>query len=189
MERSIQELNNRVTHLVKTGTISNKIVTNGTIHTVQVSQFNGYEVHNNVPMYGTWGVTSTPPVGSQIITLSGYGAGNNKFVIATHDVNTHPQKMSQGETQIYDANKQSLYLSVNGIIITAQNEYEIKLGDNTIFTINKDGISIDANVSITGALKVSDSITATGDVTGNNISLSSHIHSVTAAPGETGAPQ
>jgi len=37
-------------------------------------------------------------------------------------------------------------------------------------------------------LNVTGAITATGEVTGNGITLSTHTHPVTTAPGETGAP-
>ncbi|KAB8122203.1 hypothetical protein D3W54_15960 (plasmid) [Komagataeibacter medellinensis] len=184
MERRIKECENRIIHLVKSGTVSNNINTKDTIHTCQVTQMAGYEVHNNVPVYGTWGIASTAPVGSQAITLSGYGAANNKIVIATHDVKTHPKNMGEGETQLYDANGQSLYLSIDGVVVSSKDVFEIKQGNNTIFTIDKNGVSINANVKVTGA------ITATGDIKAGNISLDSHTHSgVEAGSANTGAPQ
>lgn len=179
----MNNLNQRVLHLVKSGTITNKINTQGQIHTCQVSSFQNQEVHNNRPIYGHWGFTSVPSTGSQCMTLSGYGLNNNKFIFSTHDINTHPTNLQEGEVQIYDKNKQSLYLSVNVVEVTANDLFEVKLGDNVLFSISKDKITINIDIEVNGEVK------ATGEITSGSIALTQHKHSgVQAGSSETSGP-
>lgn len=179
----IRHIEQRIQHMVKSGTITNNVNTQGTIPTCQVSSFQNQEVHNDRPMYGQWGITSVPPTGSQCMTLSGYGLNNNKFIFSTHDINTHPQNLKEGEVQVYDKNKQSLYLSVNGVHITANDLFEVKIGEQVLFSIQKDKITFNADIEVNGEVK------ASGEITSGNIALTQHKHSgVQPGSGETSTP-
>lgn len=179
----LKELAQRIQHMVKTGTITNAVNTSGDVHTCQVSTFQGQEVHNDRPMYGTWGMASVPPTNSQAITLSGYGLNNNRIVVGTHDVNTHPKNLKQGEVQLYDTSNQSLYLSVNGVVVTAKDLFEVKLGQDVLFSISKDKVIFNANIEVNG------SITSTDEITSGGIKLTQHKHTgVQSGSSETGTP-
>lgn len=123
-------------HLISTGTISNTINTEDTIHKCQVTSYSGQVVHDQRPMYGTWGYASVPPLNSQAITLSAYGHTNNKLVIGTHDVNTHPKNLKEGEVQLYDTKGQVIYFQdQTAISVSANNEVTITIGGVEMATI------------------------------------------------------
>ena len=141
------ELMQRIMHMVKTGTITNKINTDNTIQACQVTSVQGQEVHNDRPMYGNWGMTSVPPTGSQAITLAGYGLNNNKIVVATHDVNTHPQNLKEGEVQMYDTKGQCIYLQdQTAITVKANNEVTITIGDTEMVTIRSGSLTVNKSL-------------------------------------------
>lgn len=149
----LKDLQQRILHMVKTGTITNTVDTSGSVQTCQISTFQGQEVHNDRPMYGTWGLTSVPPVNSQAITLSGYGLNNNRFVVGTHDVNTHPKNLKQGEVQLYDTQAQCVYLQdQTAINITANNIVRITVNGTEVCSIKDGSVYVQGNLLVsTGA--------------------------------------
>ncbi|GAA09867.1 hypothetical protein ATPR_2871 [Acetobacter tropicalis NBRC 101654] len=145
----IRHLEQRVQHLVKSGTISNTIKTQGTIPTCQVSTFQNQEVHNDRPMYGHWGFTSVPPTGSQCMTLSGYGLNNNKFIFSTHDINTHPQNLKEGEVKVYDSKKQGIYLQEGtSINIDANNIIRITVNGKEVVSVKEGSVYVQGNLLV-----------------------------------------
>lgn len=62
-------------------------------------------------------------------------------------------------------------------------------GSSYISITSEGNVKITApTITFTGNLNVTGAIVATGEVTGNSIPLSTHVHPVTTAPGTTGAP-
>lgn len=178
----IQIVENRISHLVKSEKISLDTNTQSNINKTQLTGFNGLTVHDDRPIFQHYGFTSAPLAGAHAISLSGYGVCDNKLVIGTHDTRHHPTGLTAGECQIYDNNAQKVYLSVNGVVISAKDKFDIQVNGKSIITGDANGINI------TGDLTVSGKITASGDVVGSNISLSEHTHSVPKAPGTSGPP-
>lgn len=86
------------------------------------------------------------------------------------------------------------------IIETAQAGITITDANGNVLQMQSGLNTLTGNLKVTGTLEVdkletgenglnvTGAITATGEVTGNGITLSTHTHPVTTAPGETGAP-
>jgi len=79
---------------------------------------------------------------------------------------------------------------VGGFLNAAPQQY-VQFTDQGISIVTPNKLTIQASeVDITGPVKVSGAITATGDVQGNGISLDQHIHGgVQSGSGTTGKPE
>lgn len=77
--------------------------------------------------------------------------------------------------------------SENGTKITLKNDLITLNSENVVINGNT---SINGNTVINGSLNVSETITSSGEITGNSIPLSTHIHgNVQSGQNKTGAPE
>lgn len=114
----------------------------------------GPEIRDNVPDMQLYGFASAPLAGCDYVVGFLSGDKTKGVAFASNDRRYRPQALSAGESIIYDNLGRSVYLSQSGIIV------------------NGNG----GPVKILGDLEVTGKISAGGDVSGNGISLDSHIH-------------
>lgn len=151
------------------------------VQKLQLTGLQGLETHDNITSIQQFGFVSSPPEGSKALAICLGGKNSNKIVFATHNPKLRPLNLKQGEVIVHDASDQSLYISVNGILVAANDKVDIKIGNKTILEVTSSG------VAVTGDLTVSGNITAQGDVKGGGISLDSHTH-IDSKGGITSAP-
>lgn len=145
------------------------------------------QVRGKVPVWQPFGFSSSVPLDGAITHMIQVGSDPSD-VIALPPANPAAARMgglNTGETLLYDASGQKVYLQDGKIIrVDAHQELLVSIGGQTVLDVTEDG------VAITGKLTVTKTIEAEGDVTGAGISLSKHKHGgVKAGSDETGAPE
>lgn len=192
----IRHLENRNLQLIKPGTLTKNVSynTKQKAYSSQNSMFSNCALMDTT-IYQHYGFTSVPLTGSKNITLGVAGSNTNNVIIATHDTRYQPNDLIAGEVSIHDYQGQCLELRQNQQInMIGQKQINIQIGENQQITITDGNIeitgdvTIDKDVTINGSLHVKGKITSDDDVVAGSISLKSHIHSVTSAPGNTSAP-
>lgn len=136
----------------------------GNVQLAQV-QSNDLETIDNMPRLAEFGLTSNPPVGTDVTVVFIGGDRGNGVIVATGHQASRPKGLKPGETMIYSQDGKSVYLTAaGGIVVDAK-------GQNV--TVNNAGTAtINASMSVTlntPVLKVS------GDIIDN---YSSNLHSM-----------
>ncbi|OUI81673.1 hypothetical protein HK22_02110 [Gluconobacter sp. DsW_056] len=184
LEDQLNQLSSRFLNASKGAVLTTDAKTAGNQHTTQVNSYGTVgEVHNDITVAGMYGFSSAHLAGATAMTNSPYGNNQNKFISHIFDVRFHPKNMKPGETQIYDNIGQKVYLSNGAVIVDCKEKILLQVGDKTIMTITGNEIDISADV------KVSGTITATGDVKAGSISLESHEHLENGKGSMTAGPQ
>ena len=185
--------------------IQTEVTTEDPTATVQFRHAGG-GVSSDVPIHQSYGYWSRPLAGS-IHTLANVGGHAGRGIsIASNDDRYRPSDMAQGDVKTQDNTSQSIHLSGGTTIkITANNTVTINAPSGV--TVTTPTATFSNNVHITGSLQVdgtmhvtgtggggstatiNGSLTTTGDVTANGISLDGHHHTgVTTGGGNTGGP-
>lgn len=183
LQERIATLESRVLHVTKPSQFTTDANTKGAVHTIQAQTYGNTGELHEVNVIGQYGFASVPLSGALGHTLSSTGRNDNKIVIATHDPRYHPQGMKAGETQIYDNQGQSIYLSQDAIQITGKQKVTITIGSDLVFEVD------DKTIKITGDVQVSGTLTAQTDVVAAGKSLKSHEHLENGKGSLTSAPQ
>ena len=140
--------------------------TDGPIGSTQV-KLSSVEVKDAIPHGQLFGFASATPVGTDVVLLFLGGDRANGVAVASNHQAYRPRGMVSGEAQIHDASGQSVYLK----------------GGNTILITGKGMVEI---VAPNGVM-INGTVTVTGDVVANGISLTQHDHLVGGSP--SGPPQ
>jgi phage gp45-like len=169
----VERLWARLTHTVGRAVV-NLVDDSGPIQTAQL-QFHGVPgqpgpsmIRDKVSVLHTFGISTVPPVGSEVTTLSMRGDPSNSVVVATGHRESRPRNLKPGQAVLYDEAGTTVKLTNDG----------------------KLAITCTGTLTITAVeVHVVGKITATGDITANTISLEHHIHSgVAPGAGNTGQP-
>lgn len=123
-------------------------------------------VLDKVPYPQPYGLAVFPHDGAEGVCVSLAGRRSQTVSVMVADRRYRLTTLAQGEVALHDDQGQKVHITRNGIVVASAQ-----------------GITLDGNVTVNGSL------TASGEVEGNGISLSTHTHSVTSAPGTTGVPQ
>lgn len=166
-----------VTHVMRVGKILAPVDETGVIQKMQI-QPSPFEILDSVNSIQLFGFASSPLPGADVVIVNVGGDNSNGNVIASNDLRHRPRNMLGGETQVYDCNGQSVYLTSAGgtlsIVISAGNAVNITAAT---------GVTITAPlVTINGDLHV------TGDVVAGTVSLKTHRHSGSGGSGTGGPP-
>ena len=176
------------------------------IQKVQVSGL-ANETLQDVELMQQFGLTSVPPVGTQVVVLPMGGETTHSIVIATENGSFRVKNLKSGETAVYDESGSTIILKQGRLIeidcdilkITATKKVDISspvVETDRVFTaqgqINGNGgmaIQGGSGASFTGNVnQTGGSITTDGDVIASNKSLVSHTHRGDSG-GTTGQPQ
>ncbi len=153
--------------------------------TVQLSHQVTGEIQDGLPRVQHYGFASATLVGCDHVTVYPEGDRAKGASIASNDQRFRPKGMAAGEVKIYDNANQSIYLQTGSkIVVTGVSEIDFWISGTLI-----------AKITATG-LAVNGTITATGDITGDEGSASlvdmiNHKHTYTpgtGTPTETSAP-
>ena len=194
----------------------------GPIQIIQVQT--GPDEVMDVPRLAEFGFTSMPPNGASIALIFLSGDRSNGVAIASGDISSRPKGLAPGESMLYSQDGKYIYLTASsGIIIeakdqdiTVNNAKKVTVNSSSDVTVNCGGnlvaevtgnaeitapniilngtVQINGDAIIDGAVTVTEDIVATGDVSGNGISLDAHIHPVAGVQGgdstiATGVPE
>lgn len=193
----LRHLQNKTLQFVKPGVLLTHTTVDSTAgnYKSQLSTFQNNCAADTM-ILNQYGFSSCPLAGSHAISLAVQGDNTQNVIIGTHDNRWLPRTLQAGEVSLYDYQGQSINLQQNQVInVTSQKTVTFNIGSDTQVTITDGSILITGDVEIQKDLKVdgnitcSGSITADGDIKAGGISLKEHTHTVTAAPGTTGAPQ
>lgn len=172
-----------------------------------------YMGHENFPvmLLSPYGLAHNPPASSFVLLLSQNGQESNAIGIA-EDPNGRPRDLQPGEAMLYNqVTGDFIHLKTDGTISVKSGskididapEVEI-VGNVTVdgdLTVNGDIEAVNGTFSAAvtaqtvtfsggGGLNVIGDITVTsGDVSADGITLKTHVHPVTTAPGTTGVAQ
>lgn len=117
-----------------------------------------------------YGLTSVPPVGSQVIVLPLGGRSAHGVIIATEHSSYRVKSLASGEVAIYTAEGDSIVLK-NGHLIEVTTQ-TLKINASAQVQINSPLLQVNG-----------------GDVKADTISLKTHLHGgVTAGSSSTGLP-
>ena len=176
---------------------------------IQKAQVSGLadETLQDVELMQQFGLTSVPPVGSQVVVLPIGGETTHSIVIATENGSFRVKNLKSGETAVYDESGSTIILKQGRLIeidcdilkITATKKVEISspvVETDRVFTaqgqINGNGgMAIQGGSGATFSCDVKQtggSFETTGDVTASGKSLVSHTHQGDSG-GITGQPQ
>lgn len=102
---------------------------------VQVS-LNDEETRDGTPRIAEFGLTSVPPVGSDVLVVFLGGDRTKGVVVATGHQASRPLSLKPGETMLYDLWAKSIYLTATeGIVVEAQ-ETPVTVNNATTVTVN-----------------------------------------------------
>nr|WP_298797415.1 phage baseplate assembly protein V [uncultured Acetobacter sp.] len=195
MSRSVRDL-----YMSLRGLISRAVVRDlddtGSNQTVTLDTHYG-RTRGKVPVHFPFGFSSHVPHDGAVTAVVAAG-GDHADPIALPPSNPSASRMgnlAEGETVLYDAVGQKIYLTEGKIIrVDAAEQLEVRVAGQSIMTVDKDG------VAVTGSLKVSKDIIAQGDMTatgtvtgqkdvvGAGKSLKDHTHTSESPGNPTSAP-
>jgi phage gp45-like len=144
---------------------------------------------------GHFGLQAGCPENSHAFIIQTSGNANGVKFHGSHHPGYILKTQVGGETRLYDAYNQSIYMTQGGSITTsAVNTYSVVIGDGCSFTMDKDG---NGTLHGTGtltldfpAVKINGQLDVHGDITWNNgaVDGNTHIHTGGTNDGLTGGP-
>ena len=135
----MDKIEHRINHHTSLGTLVAAPNENGPIRLLQLSTHNGGLTQDGVPDMQHFGFQSSPPPGTQFGVLALRGDRSNAFVVASNHQATRPVFLKQGETILYDNQKQQIYLSGgNKIVASANQELDVIIGGKLVLSLTKD---------------------------------------------------
>lgn len=141
--------------------VVNDLDDTGSNQTVTLTSHFG-RTRSKVPVHYPFGFSSHVPHDGAVTAVVAAG-GDHADPIALPPSNPSAARMgnlAEGETVLYDAVGQKLYLKDGKIVqIDAAEQLDVRIAGTSILTVDKDG------ASLTGTLKVSKDIITQGDVT------------------------
>ena len=108
-----ERLFRRVQNMVQVGTSTTAAIDSGNAQTVQVKTHRAM-TRDGVPVLYVFGVSSSPPVGSDLVVLNVAGDSSNGFVISTAHKASRPRDLLPGQTALYDQAGSQLHLDNAG---------------------------------------------------------------------------
>lgn len=110
--------------------------------TLQVEGLAG-EVIDACEHWQPYGLTAHPPAGAEAVMLSLGGNRSHAVAVVAEHRDHRPRGLDEGESCVYDAAGQQVYLSWDGVRITSPEAVTITVGTQQI-EITSDGITIRA---------------------------------------------
>lgn len=145
-----------------------------TLQEVQVDLLDD-ESQDAVEHFQPYGLAVHPHLEAEALVVCAGGLRSHAIAIAVSDRRFRLRNLQQGEVALYDDLGNVVKLGRDAITIVAA---------SAINMTAPDGLTINADVTVNGAIE------ATGDVTAAGISLQHHTHSgVDPGAGNTGEPQ
>lgn len=142
------------------------------VQTMQVDAL-ADETHEDLEVFGLYGVGSNPPPGSEAIMAAVGGVRSNSVIIGVNNRTFRLVGLESGEVALFDDVDQVVHLKRDGIYLSSPFKVEITA----------------PNTQINGDLNCTGTITATTNVIGGGKSLKTHKHTgVTAGGSQTGEP-
>lgn len=134
MIESMQRLYQRVLHVIARG----RITTGDDSGSVQVQQvqLGQKEVKDAIPRLAEFGLTSMPPVGSDVVVLFIGGDRSNGAIVATGHQASRPTGLKPGETMLYSQDGKYVYMTADGGIVVEAKGQDVSIIDAGTVTIN-----------------------------------------------------
>lgn len=141
------------------------------------------ESQDAVEHFQPYGFAAHPHAGAEALVGCVGGLRSHAVVIAVADRRYRLLNLQQGEVALFDDLGNVVKLGRDKLSLVAVNDLELTAGGAITMTA-PGGLQVAANVTVDGT------IDATGEVTGNGIALSTHMHSgVTAGGDVSGGPE
>lgn len=107
----------------------------GTVQTMQV-RMNDLSIFDNRVRLAEFGLSSNPPVGSDVLVLHVAGDVASGAVFATNHQASRPTGLQSGETMLYCLDGKQIYLTAGGGIVVEAKGQAVTVNDATTVTIN-----------------------------------------------------
>jgi phage baseplate assembly protein V len=131
---AIQRLHQRVLHVIGRG----RITTGNDAASVQMHQvkLGPDEIKDDIPRLAEFGLTSMPPVGSDVVVLFLGGDRSNGAIVATGHQASRPKGLQVGETMLYCQDGKSIYLTASGGVVVEAKGQDVTVNNATTVIIN-----------------------------------------------------
>lgn len=156
----------------------------------------------NAEIITPYGFDHNPPLNALGVMLDVNGQAENRAAMIT-DPLRRKKNLKTGEVSVgnriagsevyFEEDGNVRIVTPKNLVITVAEDGEITISG--ALTMNVSGITtINSDVVINGSLVVNDAVTVnnslvvTGEITGDGVSVSNHLHHVGAAPGDTSPP-
>ena len=116
------------------GRVSAPVDDSGAVQRMQV-QVNELETIDGLKRVAEFGLTSVPPLGSDVSFVFIGGDRSNGMVVATNHQASRPKGLLPGETMIYTQDGKQIYLTASGCIKVAANGQAVEIDNATTVTI------------------------------------------------------
>lgn len=140
---------------------------------------------SRVPVHQQFGFASHVPLDGAVTHVVSLG-GDEADLTALPPANPSLARaggLAEGESIHYDAVGQAVYLQDGKIVrVLAHSEMTVEIGGQTVLDLKSELATLNV------PLKVNGTITATGDVVGNGVSLHNHDHTGVKAGSDTSGP-
>ena len=159
---------------------------NGAGQSVTVETHAGYP-RSNVPVHQQFGLSSRAPAAGAVTHVLASG-GDEADLIALPPSNpsiAHMGELSEGETVLYDAVGQAVYLENGKFVRVLVNEQlSVEISGATVFSLTQEKALFNVPLEVQGGIKASD------DIIAGTVSLQNHLHGGVQKGGDqTGKPQ
>lgn len=147
------------------------------------AEFLAGEVRDQLEHIEPYGFTSEPKADTQPEAFAMFFDGNrtNGIVFCVADRRYRLTNMQPGEVALYDDQGQKIVLSRSGVIVETPKNLTAKVGGSTTLTsggnvdITAPMTHIHGPLTVDGAINAA-SVTASGEVSGSGVNLSTHTH-------------
>ncbi|OUI98333.1 phage baseplate assembly protein V [Acetobacter cibinongensis] len=176
--------------------VVNDLDDTGSNQTITLTSHYG-RTRSKVPVHYPFGFSSHVPHDGAVTAVVAAG-GDHADPIALPPSNPSAARMgnlAEGETVLYDAVGQKIYLKNGKIVqIDAAEKLDVRIAGTSILTVDKDGASVTGTLTVSkdiiaqGDMTASGTVTGQKDVVGAGKSLKGHQHSSGKEGSLTSAP-
>jgi phage baseplate assembly protein V len=118
-----------------------------------------------------FGITSNPPIDSDVIAVHVDGDRSAGAVLGTNHQSSRPKGLQSGETMLYSQDGKSVYLTSSGGIVVEAKGQPVVVNNASNVTVNCSGVF--KIVAPGGIQFVAPTVTSTGDMQ-DNVSTNTH---------------
>jgi phage baseplate assembly protein V len=158
-DRELAQIIRRLDMMVARGA-SSGITDGAAMQTMQADFLEG-EAIDDLERFQSFGVTSVPPAGSDVLAVFIGGNRDQGVVLAINDRGSRPTGLKAGETMIYNAAEVRILLNADGELVIKPKTKVIIEAPEGVEIEARDGVTIKTDTR----LRVEGDIEATGSIT------------------------
>lgn len=124
------------------------------------------EIRDQIENIQQFGLSSSPPPGSEVVVVFPGGSRDHGVIVATSDHKTRPRDLNEGETVVYNSNGDFIKLKSTG---------EIEINSGTELNIRAPKVTIRGDLQVAGTAEAQ-------QVIAKGVNLKTHVHPIPGGP-------